>query len=136
MIAFIWLTVTGCDSKVREGDVNVSEPITQTPITDNGDSSQPISSIPDTVSLDTILPIITLNGDNHITVYGRENYQELGASAYDDKDGNVDVKISGEVNTKSTGTYISTYTASDKAGNEANTIRGSKCCSEIFRSYV
>lgn len=123
MIALVWIGVTGCDSKAQQGDVNVSEPITQIPITDNGDSTQPITSTPDTVSLDTIPPIITLNGDNNITVYERENYQELGAIAYDDKDGNIDVKISGEVNTKSVGTYVITYRASDRAGNEANTTR-------------
>jgi len=123
VMALVWFTITGCDSKTQQGDVNVSEPITQTPITDNGGSTQPITSTPDTISLDTIPPIITLNGDNNITVYEGENYQELGAIAYDDKDGNIDVKISGEVNTKSVGTYIITYRASDRAGNEANTTR-------------
>ena len=123
VMALVWFTITGCDSKTQQGDVNVSEPITQTPITDNGGSTQPITSTPDTISLDTIPPIITLNGDNNITVYKGENYQELGAIAYDDKDGYIDVKISGEVNTKSVGTYVITYRASDRAGNEANTTR-------------
>jgi len=69
---------------------------------------------------DVTAPIITLNGDANITIIQGTNYEELNATATDDRDGNVSVSISGNVDTATLGTYIMTYTATDTAGNSAS----------------
>jgi hypothetical protein len=75
---------------------------------------------------DTTAPIISLIGDAEVnyTLEGG-SYIELGATAVDDEDGEVEVTISGqnEVNTDSAGVYEVTYTAIDEAGNIATEIR-------------
>jgi hypothetical protein len=68
---------------------------------------------------DVAAPILTLNGDSAVTLFQGTNYTELGATAIDDRDGNVSVSISGNVNTSVLGTYTVTYTAQDSAGNSA-----------------
>ena len=68
---------------------------------------------------DTTPPVITLNGDVNLTLNVGDKYTELGATATDDKDGNVNVDINGTVDTSKTGTYTIIYTAKDMAGNIA-----------------
>lgn len=68
---------------------------------------------------DTTPPTLTLNGGNIILNVGEE-YTEQGAQAFDNRDGDIDVEISGEVITSQIGIYIITYTAIDSAGNSAS----------------
>lgn len=68
---------------------------------------------------DTTAPIITLNGENPLTIIQGIDYIELGATALDDVDGNVTVVISGNVDSFKIGIYTIIYSAKDKAGNEA-----------------
>ncbi len=72
---------------------------------------------------DTTPPVITLNGDSSVTTMQGYDYIELGASATDDRDGNVDVMINQGVNILVLGTYTATYTATDSAGNTSSTTR-------------
>jgi len=72
---------------------------------------------------DTTAPLITLNGESNMTLHVGETYTEAGATALDDVDGNVDVNMTGEVDTNNAETYTLTYTASDIAGNTASVIR-------------
>lgn len=72
---------------------------------------------------DKVAPVITLNGDDHIYVGIGTLYNELGASAIDDKDGNLVPLISGLVNTNIAKTYTLTYQAFDKSGNTTSTFR-------------
>ncbi|MBV1887622.1 MAG: BspA family leucine-rich repeat surface protein [Parvibaculaceae bacterium] len=72
---------------------------------------------------DTTKPILTLNGESFITIYQGDIYNEEGASAVDDRDGVVSVTQSDNVDTSIISTYIITYTATDRAGNTAITIR-------------
>src|SRR5699024_1467571 len=72
---------------------------------------------------DTTAPEITLNGDNPLELEIGDTYEEPGASAIDDVDGDVTVDISGEVDTSTVGSYEVVYTASDAAGNEATETR-------------
>jgi len=76
-----------------------------------------------TTTTDVTPPVITLNGEANVTLEQGEPYTELGATAVDAVDGNVTVSISGTVDTNTTGTYTVTYTAKDKAGNEATVTR-------------
>jgi surface protein len=66
---------------------------------------------------DSQAPIITLNGDIDINVTIDDDYQDLGAIAQDNIDGNITITTVGQVDTSALGTYIITYTATDSAGN-------------------
>jgi len=74
---------------------------------------------------DTIKPVITLKGASTITLTVGESYQEQGARAMDDRDGNLElnIHINGTVNTQVPGTYAITYSVSDVAGNSASVTR-------------
>ncbi|MDG2286068.1 MAG: leucine-rich repeat protein, partial [Alphaproteobacteria bacterium] len=63
-------------------------------------------------------PVITLTGDPRLHVMRGTTYQDDGASAIDNVDGDVVVTRSGNVDSNTLGDYILTYTASDQAGNE------------------
>jgi hypothetical protein len=70
---------------------------------------------------DTTAPIITLNGASTINLEVGDAYNELGATATDNIDGNLtpSIVITGTVNTNSVGTYTRYYNVSDAAGNAA-----------------
>lgn len=68
---------------------------------------------------DTQPPVITLHGDNPMHLLQNDVYNEPGASAIDNVDGNVEVIISGDVDTSIPGTYIVSYTAEDTSENKA-----------------
>lgn len=70
---------------------------------------------------DTTAPIITLNGDNPLSISLGSNYVDPGYSANDDRDGDVSgqVLISGNVDTTTAGTYYKYYDVTDAVGNVA-----------------
>ena len=70
------------------------------------------------VIVDTVPPIIFLNGDANITLTQGTSYAELGATAIDLLDGERVVTITGTVDENTVGQYTITYTAIDSAGNE------------------
>jgi len=72
---------------------------------------------------DTTAPVITISGENPTNVLFNETYTDAGASANDDKDGNVTVSSTGIVDTSVIGVYTITYSATDSAGNTATTTR-------------
>ncbi|MDD4719054.1 MAG: DUF5011 domain-containing protein, partial [Bacilli bacterium] len=63
---------------------------------------------------------ITILGNNPITINVENAYTDLGATAYDEVDGDITVDIitTGTVDVNVVGTYTVKYTVSDKAGNE------------------
>src|SRR5699024_1472138 len=69
---------------------------------------------------DNEAPVITLNNDTPIELEVGETYEEPGATAEDNVDGDLtdDIEITGDVNTNKVGDYTITYTASDTAGKE------------------
>jgi len=74
--------------------------------------------------IDTTAPVITLKGKRDINVTFGTAYVELGATALDDKDGNVTVAvINANVNVAQIGVYTVRYKAEDKAGNKAEATR-------------
>lgn len=77
------------------------------------------ASIP---SLDKVGPVITLIGSPAVDVTLGADYNDAGATALDDLDGDISSSIvvgGGSVNTNLAGTYVITYNVSDKAGNKA-----------------
>lgn len=70
-------------------------------------------------------PVITLNGNAEITINKGSKYNEEGAKATDNIDGDISskIKISGKVDTSKSGTYTITYQVTDKAGNRSDAMR-------------
>jgi hypothetical protein len=76
-------------------------------------------------NIDTIKPVITLNGAATINIKKDSAYNELGATATDDKDGNItaNIRTSGAVNNTVAGIYFVSYAVNDKAGNIDSIVR-------------
>jgi prepilin-type N-terminal cleavage/methylation domain-containing protein len=74
---------------------------------------------------DVTPPVITLIGDSYLELEQGEPYTELGATANDNKDGNItdDILTIGIVDTNTEGTYTITYTVEDEIGNDAAVTR-------------
>jgi Zn-dependent metalloprotease len=74
-----------------------------------------------TVPADTTAPVITLIGASTINLEVGDTYNELGATATDNVDGNLSssIIITGTVNTALAGNYTRYYNVSDAAGNAA-----------------
>ena len=75
-------------------------------------------------SADTVKPVITLSGSASMSVVQGSTFTDPGATANDDRDGNITSKIvaSGTVNTATVGTYTRSYNVKDAAGNAATTL--------------
>lgn len=78
-----------------------------------------------TTKKDTEKPIITIIGESEITINQGSEYKDSGAKANDNIDGDLTSKIktTSTVDVKNSGTYVVTYTVSDKAGNKAEASR-------------
>ncbi len=76
---------------------------------------------PDFPSGDTTRPMITLLGEENVTIQKGEVYKDAGATAEDDVDGDLTRKIQvlNPVNTNVPGVYRVTYNVSDWQGNYA-----------------
>jgi len=76
---------------------------------------------------DTTLPIIELKGDNPMLIILNSAITDPGASAKDDKDGELivtsDWNMNSTPNVNYAGTYTVTYTAVDKSDNKATKSR-------------
>ena len=70
-------------------------------------------------------PVITLVGEASITLAAGSDYQDDGATANDDIDGDLNESIvtTGSVNSTVVGTYKISYKVSDRAGNTSSTQR-------------
>ena len=87
-------------------------------------------------SADTTPPVITITGDNPVTLKVGDSYIDAGATAVDDVDGEVSVTtVSNDVDTTQVGTYYVTYEAIDAAGNKATATREVKV-SEVVSSAL
>lgn len=75
------------------------------------------------IPVDTVAPVITLNGAESLELTAGGTYTELGATATDNVDSTVTVTTSGSVDTSTAGSYTITYTATDRAGNTASKTR-------------
>jgi len=90
---------------------------------DGQSSAAPLLHIEYTIEIDSsnIPPIIMLNGSNELTIELDSIYVDSGATAQDNKDGNVTENISvyNPVDTSKVGDYIVTYNVIDSDGNHA-----------------
>jgi hypothetical protein len=72
---------------------------------------------------DTTAPVISIIGDNPLSINKDSVYVEFGATAVDNVDATVTTIASGVVDTSIVGIYLITYTATDSAGNVATATR-------------
>jgi hypothetical protein len=90
------------------------------------DAAGNIENVTRTVSVrDITPPVITLNGEESLTIYKGGSYVEFGATAVDAIDGNLSdsIQISGSVDVNLVGTYSIFYTVTDNSGNESTATR-------------
>ena len=78
--------------------------------------------------VDTEIPKITLKGKSDITVYLGSKYDDPGASATDNYDGDISdkIEVKSNVKTDEEGTYVVDYKVSDTSGNETTAQRSVK----------
>ena len=80
-------------------------------------------------------PVITLNGDESVSVGKGDKYKEAGVkSVVDNTDGKIDtskVEIKGDVDTSKIGTYEITYTAFDSLNNKTVVTREVKVVQKL-----
>ena len=71
--------------------------------------------------VDEVAPVITLKGEQSVTVKVGENYEDAGATAHDDVDGDItqSIEITGLIITAAPGVYTLTFKVKDKSGNAA-----------------
>lgn len=77
------------------------------------------------VQEDKTNPTISLIGDSELVVKVGSKFEDPGVTATDNVDGDITSKVkkTGEVDTSKAGTYIITYSVSDKAGNTSEVKR-------------
>jgi hypothetical protein len=88
-------------------------------------AGNPAEGVTRTVSvIDTQAPVITLLGDNSITLEAGSVYSDAGAEAQDNHDGDIsaDIVVTGAVDTDTIGTYVLSYDVSDSSNNPAQTV--------------
>ncbi|WP_163936223.1 immunoglobulin-like domain-containing protein [Paraferrimonas sp. SM1919] len=75
--------------------------------------------------LANLAPVLTLNGSESISLDFKQSYQELGATAEDDLDGDVtsSINISGQVDSLTPGQYLMRYSVTDSFGNTSELTR-------------
>lgn len=110
---FHWFPHQVCQDVTTSEDQNVCENVIKT---------RPVETcveVPDTTA-----PVITMNGEQNVEVKQGENYQDAGATAHDDEDGDLTpfIVTNNPVNSNTIGKYIVTYNVSDTAGNSANQV--------------
>lgn len=104
------------DSDERLHGTNPSNPDTDGDGVDDYNDDYPTDAHK---SIDKTAPIITLRGQSTLTLYKYSTYTEVGATARDDRDGVVSVRIVGSVNTSVPNTYHITYHAEDAKRNKS-----------------
>ena len=71
--------------------------------------------------MDTTAPVITITGDESVTIELGATYTDEGATATD-VSGDITVTSTSTVDTSVVGSYTVTYTAADSSGNEATAV--------------
>ena len=76
------------------------------------------------ITADTTAPVITLTGEDTITLQVGDTFTDAGATATDDVDGDLtaSIVVTGSVDTSADGTSILAYNVTDAAGNTATEV--------------
>ena len=124
------ITVTGADTAgptfmpVAAGTYTFTLTVTDDADSPASDTDTVIITV--TRPLDTVAPVITLLGDSPFNVNQGATYTDPGATASDDRDGDLDsagIIVGGDtVDTDTVGEYTVTYDVSDAADNAAVTV--------------
>ena len=83
----------------------------------------PIRCIKNTTPADIVPPVITITGATAVSVPLNDTYNDAGATAVDNVDGNLTATTTDTVDTSTLGDQTITYTATDSAGNVAKAVR-------------
>lgn len=111
-----------------EGQVNTRQVGVYTVTYTARDRSSNESTVTRTVTVvastpvDTIAPVISLNGSAAVELMVGETYTDAGATATDNVDTTVTVTTTSTVDTTTAGSYTVTYNATDAAGNAATQV--------------
>jgi hypothetical protein len=111
--------------------INTSSPgpvdgytITYNVVDSAGNLADPQTRTVYVLTADVSEPIITLLGANPMFIEQGSTYTEPGATATDDRDGDLSssITVTGSVNTNIAGSYVLNYNVSDSTGNAATTV--------------
>lgn len=89
----------------------------------SSDASARSVSLLRALAIDTVPPVITINGPDTMLVCLDSMYIDPGATAFDNFDGNITSRmvVTSNVNTSIAGVYFVNYNVIDSTGNEADT---------------
>ncbi len=75
--------------------------------------------------IDSVAPVLTLNGEAEITLTRGDKYEDPGFNAVDNYDGDItgNVAVNGTVDTSTAGEYTVTYEIKDSSANTATAMR-------------
>jgi hypothetical protein len=87
----------------------------------SGNAAAPVVRTVRVRVVDEVAPVITLKGEQSVTIKVGENYEDAGATANDDVDGDItqSIEITGLIITGTPGIYTLTFKVKDKSGNAA-----------------
>lgn len=98
--------------------------VTYNVIDSSGNNADPVTRTVFVLDVDSTAPVITLVGDNPLYVEQGSSYVEPGATALDERDGDIsgNITISGSVDVNTAGSYTISYNVDDSTGNSATTV--------------
>jgi len=132
-LSLLWMSlyIVGCGANFKtntvESDVAIDNNTTQV-VEDAPATNTPVT--------DKIAPVITLNDKPTLSIILGENYDEKGATVIDNYDQNIQLSISGDVDTHKIGRYQITYSATDKAGNRATVTRSINIIPPLYKTEI
>ncbi len=87
----------------------------------SGNAAAPVVRTVRVREVDEVAPVITLKGEQSVTIKVGENYEDAGATANDDVDGDItqSIEITGMIIKSTPGIYTLTFKVKDKSGNAA-----------------
>jgi hypothetical protein len=87
----------------------------------SGNAAAPVVRTVRVRVVDEVAPVITLKGEQSVTIKVGENYEDAGATANDDVDGDItqSIEITGLIIKGTPGIYTLTFKVKDKSGNAA-----------------
>ncbi|MCK5460321.1 DUF5011 domain-containing protein, partial [Candidatus Parcubacteria bacterium] len=94
--------------------------------------------ISETWTVDLTIPVIVLLGDDPANLFVGDEYEDAGATASDNIDGDItaNIETANSVDTTTAGTYTVIYNVSDEAGNPADEITRTVNVSEIILESI